>query len=38
MLEFDWSKGIPGMGKGVKREPFEDFTVNCRNNKIVVIS
>ncbi len=38
MLEFDWIKRIPGVWKGIEREPFKNFTMNSRNNKVIVIS
>jgi hypothetical protein len=35
---FDRSKRIPGIGKGIEREPFKSFTMYSRNNEVVVIS
>jgi hypothetical protein len=37
-LEFDGSKGIPGVGKGIKGEFFKIFMMNSRNNEVVTIS
>jgi hypothetical protein len=38
MLKFDWSKRVPRVWKGVKRESFKNFTMNSGNNKVIVIS
>jgi hypothetical protein len=37
-LEFDGSKGIPGVGKGIEGELFKIFTMDGRNNKVITIS